>query len=487
MAHPAEAPYQRCMGREDDATGRMPHAPSAPSARASSWLDEVAATVALAWPLVLSNLAGTALTTMDVLLLGRLGAETLAAAALGTNLFHIFFVTLIGLMSAVSPLVSAEFGRNRHGVRDIRRTVRQGLWVATAASLPAMALMWVGEPILVALRQDPALAAEAGRYLRSLLWALLPNLGFLVLRMFIASLGRPGWGLAISLATLPVNFGLAILLIFGGAGIPPLGLIGAGIATTVTATLAFATLALVLLLDRRFRRYHIFGRFWRPDWPRFRAVWRVGLPVCVTLALEVGLFNGSGLMMGAIGTAELAAHAIALQIAAFCFMVPLGIGQAATIRVGQARGAGAPVSAGRAGWAAFGLSLVFACAIAALLLALPEALIASFIDPRREPDVARIGLVLLAFAALFQVADSSQTVGAGMLRGLQDTRMPMIYAAFGYWAVGAPLGYVLAFPLGLRGAGVWSGLAAGLTVVSGLLLWRWIRREGLGLTRGTGS
>lgn len=474
------------MGEENDAAAGRPYGAPADMPVARPWLGEVAATLTLAWPLVLANLAGTALTTMDVLLLGRLGAETLAAAALGTNLFHIFFVTLIGLMSAVSPLVAAEFGRRRHAVREIRRTVRQGLWVATAASVPAMALMWAGEPILLALRQDPGLAAEAGRYLRSLLWALLPNLGFLVLRMFIASLGRPGWGLAIALATLPVNLGLAVLLIFGGAGIPPLGLVGAGVATTLTATLGFATLAAVLLLDRRFRRYHIFGRVWRPDWPRFRAVWRVGLPVAVTLALEVGLFNGSGLMMGALGTPELAAHAIALQIAALCFMVPLGIGQAATIRVGHALGAGDPASAGRAGWAAFALACVFACAVAALLVAVPDGLIAAFIDPARDPEVARIAVVLLAFAALFQLADGSQAVTAGMLRGLQDTRMPMIYAAFGYWAVGAPLGYGLAFPLGFRGAGVWTGLAVGLAVVSGLLLWRWTRRDALGLTRGTG-
>jgi MATE family multidrug resistance protein len=372
-------------------------------------------------------------------------------------------------------------------VREIRRTVRQGLWVAVAASIPAMALLAAGEPLLVLLRQNPALAAEAGLYLRALLWALLPSLAFLVLRLFIASIGRPGWGLAIALLGVPVNGGLAALLISGGFGIPPLGLVGAGIATTATTLLGLVALCLVLAFDRGFRRFHIFGRFWRPDWPRFRRVWRLGLPIGATLALEVGLFNGSGLLMGALGTTELAAHAIALQIAALCFMVPLGLGQAATIRVGQAFGAGEREGVGRAGWIAFGLAVAFMSSTALILFVAPGPLVAAFIDTAAHPEVAGLAVMLLALAALFQIADGAQTVGAGMLRGLQDTRIPMIYAALGYWGVGAPLGFALAFPLGFRGPGVWTGLAAGLAVVSALMLWRWSRRDRLGLTRRAGD
>jgi MATE family multidrug resistance protein len=160
------------------------------------WTREVAATLALAWPMILSNLAGTGMGTIDVVLVGRLGPEPLAAAALATNLFHAVMLTGIGLVTAVSPLVAAEYGRCRHAVRDIRRTVRQGLWVATAICAPAWLLLYQGERVLLAFGQDPKLAAEAGSYLRALQWALLPNFTFVVLRLFMAALGRPGWGLA---------------------------------------------------------------------------------------------------------------------------------------------------------------------------------------------------------------------------------------------------------------------------------------------------
>lgn len=451
--------------------------------RARSWIREVVATLSLSWPLILSNLAGTGMTTIDVILLGRLSPEALAASALGTNLFHAVFVSAIGLVTAVSPLVAAEYGRRRHSVRDIRRTVRQGLWVTIAITVPSWLVLFHGEILLLAFRQQPQLAADAGTYLRSLQWALLPNLGFIVLRSFMASLGRPGWGLAIGLAALPVNLVLAWALIFGRLGAPALGLVGAGIATTATATFGFVALAVVALRHRRFRRYHVFGRFWRPDWPRFRAIWHLGLPIAATLAFEVAFFGGAGLVMGAIGLAELAAHTIALQIAATCFMVPLGLAQAATIRVGHAFGAGDRDGVGRAGWAAFGVAMAFMSATALVLVGADGLLVGAFLDPNLPANAAVIALAVqfLGFAALFQLADGAQVVGAGMLRGLKDTRVPMLYAAIGYWGVGAPAGLFFAFPLGLLGAGLWIGLAVGLAAVAILTLRRWATRDRIGL------
>jgi MATE family multidrug resistance protein len=445
------------------------------------WRRELGGTLALAWPLVVSNLAATLLTTIDLILIGRLGAEALGAAALATNLFHTCLMAAIGLVSAVAPLVAAEYGRNRHGLRDIRRTVRQGLWAALVISCPVLVILTLSEPILIAAGQQPPLAAAAARYLSALKWAFVPIVLFIVLRTFMAALGRPGWGLVIALLELPVNLALAWILIFGQLGAPALGLIGAGIATGVTATLALLALSLVLVADRRLRRYGLFGRLWRPDWPRFRAVWRVGLPIAAALLLETSLFGASGLMMGTIGSAELAAHTIALQIAALCFMVPLGLGQAATIRVGHALGAGDRAAVGRAGWSAFCLALGFTAVTAIALFCAPRLLIGAFIDLEANPEVVRLAILFLAFAALFQLADGSQVVGAGMLRGLQDTRVPMLLAGIGYWVVGAPLGWFLAIGLGLGGAGLWAGLAIGLTTVAALMIVRWIRRESLGL------
>lgn len=453
------------------------------SASVRAWTSEILASLALAWPLVLSNLAGTALTTVDVVLIGRLGPEPLAAAALATSLYITVLLTGIGLVVAVSPMVASEYGRRRHAVREIRRTVRQGGWMALAYCVPAGLALGQGDAILVAIGQDPGLAAAAAGYLDVLLLALLPQLLFALLRAFTSSLNRPLPSLVVALLALPVNLGLAWALIFGHAGLPALGLPGAALATNITAWLAVLGLAAVILRDRRLRRYRVFGRFWRADWPRFRALWRLGVPISGTLALETALFSGSGLVMGLIGAAALAAHTIALQIASLCFMVPLGLAQAATIRVGQAFGAGDRAAVGRAGWAACGIALGFTACTAVLLFALPRTLVSLFLDVDAAANAATVELALgyLAFAALFQLVDGSQAVGAGMLRGLRDTRMPMIYAAIGYWALGAPLGLGLAFAAGWGGRGVWAGLAIGLAAVAGLTIRRWTRREPLGL------
>jgi MATE family multidrug resistance protein len=264
---------------------------------------------------------------------------------------------------------------------------------------------------------------------------------------------------------------------------PRLGLVGAGVATTLSSVFMFLGLALVVSLDRHFRRYRLFGRFWRPDWARFRTLWRIGVPIGLTLAFEVTVFNAAALLMGRIGASELAAHAIALQIASLAFMVPLGVSQAVTVRVGRAYGAGDPGGVTRAGWTAFALGTGFMVFTALLMVTVPRTLVGFFLDtanPANERVVA-FALSFLTLAALFQLVDGAQAVGAGMLRGLQDTRVPMIYAAIGYWGVGLPVGVAMGFGTELRGIGIWIGLALGLAAVAGLMLWRWMRRDRLGL------
>jgi MATE family multidrug resistance protein len=453
----------------------------------AAWRAELRATLVLSWPLVLTNLAQNGLLTSDVVLTGWLGPEALAAGALGTNLFFAFLIFGTGLVSATSPLVAEELGRNRHAVREVRRTVRQGLWSAAAISVPIGAVTWNAEPILLAVGQEPALAAAAAQYVRALVMSLLPFLFYLVLRSFFAALERPGWPLVVGLAAVPLNIAVAYVLMFGRFGFPALGLVGAGIATTVSSSFLFLGLAAVCMCDRRLRRYRLFGRFWRADWPRFRKLWRIGVPIGLTIAFEVTIFNAAALLMGRIGADELAAHAIALQIAAFCFMVPFGVGQAVTVRVGRAYGAGDPDAVTRAGWVAFAIGVGFMVLTALAMLFAPRLLISAFLDlaePRNAPVVA-FAVTFLLLAAVFQLADGAQAVGSGMLRGLQDTRVPMIYAALGYWGVGLPLGVALAFLTPLRGVGIWIGLASGLAVVALLMLWRWLRRERLGLVRRT--
>jgi MATE family multidrug resistance protein len=454
-----------------------------PISRVPTWSEEIRSTLALAMPLVLTNVAQTGMTATDVLMMGHLGPDAVAAGALGANLYFALLIFGIGVMSATAPLVAAERGRNRFAVREVRRTVRQGLWAAVSVSVPAWIVLWHGEAILLLMRQDPALAAAAGGYLRTLLWSFLPFQAYLVLRSFLAAMERPMWALAAVVLGLVSNALLNWVLIFGHLGLPALGLPGSGIATFLATCLMVLALVAVILRDRRFRRYRLFGRWWRADWPRFVEFWRLGLPIGLTLAFEVTIFNAAVFLMGLFGAAALAAHSIAIQIASLTFMVPLGFSQAVTVRVGRAYGARDVEAISRAGWAAFALGVGFMVLTAITMLAVPRLLIGAFIDlsaPASAP-VIEFAVIFLALAALFQVADGAQVMGAGMLRGLHDTRIPMIYAAIGYWGLGLPLGVLLAFWGGLQGVGLWIGLAVGLAIVAVLMVGRWLRRGPLGL------
>lgn len=447
------------------------------------WRTEVRATILLAWPLIMTNLAQTAMTTTDVVMMGWLGPESLAAGALGSNLYFATVIFGLGLTMSTAPMIARELGRKSHSVRDVRRTVRQGMWASVAIAVPIWVALWQSEAILRLMGQDADLAREAGRYVRALQWSVLPFFFYLVLRSFVSALQRPLAALAVSVGAVGVNALVAWCLIFGHLGLPRLGLFGAGIATTVADTAMFVALVIVIYADRRFRRYHLLGRFWRADWPRFRELWRLGLPIGVTLVFEVTVFNGATFLMGLIGTPSLAAHSIAIQIASLCFMVPLGLGQAATVRVGRAYGARDAEGIRRAGWTAFAMGAGFMVVTALLMIAMPRALIGVFLDvgaPANLP-VVELAVSFLAIAALFQLADGGQAVAAGMLRGLHDTRVPMIYAALGYWGIGLVSGVVLAFVVKLDGLGIWIGLAAGLAVVAVLLIARWLRRDRLGL------
>lgn len=447
------------------------------------WKGEARALVALAVPLIIGNLAWSLIAATDLLLLGRLGADAVAVGALAINLYNAFLIFGMGLATAVSPMIARERGRRAHSVREIRRTIRQSLWVTASICLPFWALLWKTEAILIAIGQDPVLSASAEALMHGLQWALLPYLWFFVLRNYVSALERPIWGVVITLIAIPMNLLLGWILIFGHWGMPALGVFGAGLAGSLSSLFMLLGIVAVISWDRQFRRYRLLGHFWRADWPRFRQLWRLGFPIAITLGLEVTVFNASAFLMGLINRESLAAHAIAIQIAALCFMVPLGISQAATIRVGIGFGRADRAMVARAGWLALILSVVFAVVAAAFLVLFPQALVGIFLDindPANRP-VATLAISFLMVAALFQLVDCTQAVGAGVLRGLHDTRVPMIFAAIGYWGIGIGVGTFLAFRTPLAGVGIWLGLATGLGVVAVLMVIRWAWRERLGL------
>ena len=436
---------------------------------------ELRAMLALALPLALTQLTQILIHTTEVLLLGRLGPAPLAAATLAAALFHAGMMFGVGVVSATAPLIAQAKGARQP--RLIARTVRQGLWMTLAITGPLIALLWWTRPLLAAMGQDPALLPMTEAYMRWAVWGMPFAVGFIVLRSFIAAFARTRAVLVAALVGAVVNLPLSWLLIFGGLGLPGLGTAGAGIAVATVFTLMFAILLAYCLRAAPFRRYAVLRGLWRPDLVVFREVLRVGLPIGGAVLLEVGLFASATLLMGLIGTAQLAAHQVALQLASIAFMVPLGLSQAATIRVGLAIGAGDGAQARLAGWVACGLGTGFMAATAVLFWTQRAELAGLFLDADTADGAAALGyaLVFLRIAALFQLVDGLQVIGIANLRGLKDTTIPMWLAAFGYWVVGFSSCWVLGFHTSLGGTGIWIGLAFALATVGVVMVWRFDR------------
>jgi MATE family multidrug resistance protein len=455
--------------------------------RQSPWRDELRATLALAWPLVLTNLAMTMIGATDVVMVGWLGPTELAATSLGFNLCMTCAIFTMGVITATSPMMASERGRKAHSVRDIRRTFRQGLWLALAIMIPVWAFLWQAQAVLLLLGQQPELAENAQTYARAYMWSILPFMWLIVMRNFLSALERPMWSLVIGVAGVFANAVFNYVLIFGKLGLPALGIIGAGIGSILANSFMALGMMAVISLHPKFRRYHLFGRWWRSDWPRLRALWKLGLPIGITMGLEGAVFGVAVMLMGWIDTLSVAAHAIALQIASVTFMVPLGLAQAATVRVGIGYGRKDAAMIGRAGWAGCIMGTGFMALMALMIWTLPGLLVSIFIDADlpKNAEVVALAINFLAIAAIFQIADGAQVVGAGMLRGLHDTRWPMVFAAFGYWVIGIGVGAWLAFEQGWDGVGIWTGLATGLGIVAVLMLSRWMLRHRLGLVPST--
>ena len=453
------------------------------AARRPAWRVELAATMALAWPLVLSNFTQQAINATDVLLMGRLGPAQLAATTLALNLTYTFNMFLLGLATAASPMMASALGQRFNAVRDVRRTFRAGLWLL-ALALPAYwLLLWnIGSPMR-AFGQDAALAQIGQSFMRSYMWCTAPWLLFQLLRNYLAAMERPRIVLWLSIAGIPANALVSWSLIFGKFGLPALGVVGAGIGSTITWTLMCGALIAYILGHRQFRRFHLFGRFWRFDGERVAKMLKLGVPIGAGWGLEMGVFALAAYFMGWLGTEAIAAHAIALQLAALTFMVPLGLGQAATVRIGRALGKHDREGIARAGWTAWIAGVAFMAAMALTMWAIPRPLVVMFLaDTPANATVIALAVTFLKIAAAFQLVDGAQVIGAGMLRGLHDTRWPLLFALFGYWGVGLGIGSWLAFSADWRGVGIWTGLAIGLAVVAVLMLWRWLMRERLGLT-----
>ncbi|MEC7533740.1 MAG: MATE family efflux transporter [Pseudomonadota bacterium] len=449
------------------------------------WRAELGATLRLSWPLAAANLLQMLTYAIDVIFIARLGEDQLAASALAIALFGLVLWALSGLTGAVAPVAAAELGERAPALRPVRRSVRMALWLAVFSGVAGIGICLLLGPLMHVTGQQAQITALAIEYNSLLVLSLIPMLFNNVLRSFVSTLDRPIFATAITGGGIFVNALANYAFIFGNLGAPELGLQGAAVATILTTLTTLAAYVVAIRLDPRLHRYRVFGRWWSPDWPRLLHIVRIGTPIALTITAEAGIFGAAAFLMGNIGASQLAAHTVALQIAALAFQVPFGVGQAATIRVGYFYGARDPDGMKRAGWTAIVVGTGFMAFTALLMIAIPKPLIAIYVDPWDPKNAVLVGFALqyIVIAAAFQLFDGMQAVAAGALRGLQDTRIPMWIAAFAYWVPGIGTALALGFYTPLEGVGVWIGLATGLTVAAALLGWRWHRREALGLSR----
>jgi MATE family multidrug resistance protein len=445
------------------------------------WSAHFRATLALGIPLIGAQLAQLGINTTDVMIVGRLGAEQLAAMVLSAQFLFTILVFGSGFAIAVIPMVAQAYGRG--DVATVRRSLRMGLWVVIVFWVIMLPAFFNSESILLAAGQKPEVARLAHGYIMIGQFAVLPGLLYNVLRALVSAIGRAGVILNVTVVMLVMNAALAYPLVLGHFGLPAMGLEGAAIVSLVVQTAGLLFIVAYVQTREETRRYEIFVRFWRPDWKAFWEVVRLGLPISVTVLAEVSLFTVASLLMGYIGTIELAAHGIALQWASIAFMIPLGLSQAATVRVGVAHGQGDHAALVRASITVLAIAC-FISAIGGLLFAFMPTFFGSWfldVSSPEAPQVLAYAGPLIVVAGLFQLVDGLQVIANGLLRGLKDARVPMIMALIAYWPIGFFLAWLFAFPLGFGGIGIWFGFLIGLAAAAVMLCTRFyalVRREG---------
>ena len=441
-----------------------------------SWRSELRALGRLAWPLVLAQLAQNGMGFIDTVMVGRLGPDALAAIALGNTVFFFILIGFSAVLYSVSPFVAQAHGAGKPD--EAARATRQGLWLALFLSVPGILVFVFGEQLLLLTGQSPATAAGAGLYLGGMAFGFPAVLALTALRGFLEGHGNTRPILFVS----AVGVGLNVLgndaLMFGHLGMPRLGLVG----TAYSSAFAFLVMAVLLgsYIAWRYPEYRVFRHLRRPDRAMMLALVRVGWPIGLTSGFESGLFSVAALLMGQYGTAALAGHLIAMQSASTTFMVPLGIGIATSVRVGQAVGRGEPAAVRSAAYMGVAVAGGFMLVSALVFWLLPGSIIRLYLGAGASDATAVFGFAarFLAVAALFQIFDGTQVAAVGALRGLKDTRVPMLLTLVAYWLVGVPVAVGLSFGLRLGPIGLWFGLLVALATAAVLLvvrLWQQVR------------
>jgi len=431
---------------------------------------EIGRTLILAAPLVIGQMTSFGMTFVDTVMAGRIGTVDLGAIAVGSSIWAAGFLFVLGILLAVSATVSQLDGAGRQ--HQVGEFTRQALWLSFLLGLLLFLGMRSTGPIMRAIEVEPAVATLALEYLRAVSWGAPALCVMMALRFFSEGTGYTRPTMYLGFLGIASNIPLNYVLMFGKLGVPAMGAVGAGWATAIVFWLQLIALAVWIGWRPRYRPFGVFERFSRPDWREIGAVVKLGLPIGIMIFLEGGLFVGTALLIGSLGALPVAAHQIAMNYAGLMFMVPVGLAGAITVRVGNAKGRGDLQGARRAGLVGMAIAATFGLCSAAVMLAVPEWIVALYTD---QPDVASFAVSLLFFAAIFQFADCIQASAAGALRGLKDTRVPMLYSILAYWAVGMTCGWLLTFRFDFGPKGMWIGIITGLTLTAFLLPGRFLR------------
>ena len=439
--------------------------------RSGNWRQELRALLALAGPLIVNNLSIAGIHFADAVMAGRLGAETLAAVAVGGSIWFFGFSFCLGIMMAISPISARQFGAGN--LELIGRYTRQGIYLGIFIAVVLILVLYrYTEPALVVIGIDPDFRDLTTGYVHALVLGAPAMFIFLALRFTTEGIGETRPIMYVSALSLAINVFLNWVLMFGHLGAPALGAVGCGLASAITMWLMMISLAVYMMLSPRYRRLQIFSRMApiRPD--ALKEILVLGVPIAITITAEAGLFNAVSVLMGTRGAAIAAAHQVAINFAMTMFMIPLALSSAITIRVGHALGAGNPQAARFSG--GFGILVcgLFMSCSAAFMLFFRDAVVSIYTN---DPSVTSIAVNLLLMAAIFQIADGVQIGSAGALRGYKDTRLPMAINTFAFWVLAFPLAYLAAVTYKAPPSYTWGAFIVGLSVAAVLLAWRYSR------------
>ena len=427
--------------------------------------------VRLAAPLAMAELGWMAMGVVDSVMAGRLGAAALGAGSLGTMVFYPVVIAGTGMLLGMDTLVAQAFGAQ--DPRECRRALIQGLWLALAMTAPLMLAVWGLIPVLRAAGTNPPVLALTMPYLKALAWGVPFLLFYAAFRRYLQAVSVVKPVMFALVSANAVNVLGNWVLMYGHWGVKAMGLEGSGWSTSISRVYMAGVLAAAIVWQERKKGNFIFHMSWQADLPRIRVLAGLGLPAAGQILFEGAVFAIVTALAARLDEVSLAAHSIAVQTIATTYMVPLGISSAAAVRVGQAVGRGDRRGAASAGWTALLLSALFMGSAGVVLAAEPRWIVRLFIA---DPAVIRVGGTLLRIAALFELFDGWQVVATGALRGLGDTRSPMLAHLAGYWAIGLPIVYVLSFPLGWGVRGIWVGLTAALILIGAVLVGVWHKR-----------